>query len=240
MDIASERLQKPGVRPDLSIVIPTLDAARALPNTLRALAAAGTERSCEVLVVDGGSSDGTAAFAEDHGARIVESAPGRGIQLSEGASHAGGRWLLFLHADTVPAVGWSDAVFRHCDDPANGERAATFRFALDDTSRAARRLEAIVAWRTTALGLPYGDQGLLISRAFYDSLGGFRPLPLMEDVDIVRRIGRRRLDVLDVAAVTSAVRYRQAGYLRQSGRNLVCLGLYFLGVPPGVIARLYR
>ncbi len=240
MDIAPERLQKPGVRPDLSIVIPTLNAARALPNTLRALAVPGPHRSCEVLAVDGGSSDGTAAIAEDHGARVVESAPGRGTQLSEGARHAGGRWLLFLHADTVPERGWADAVFRHCGDPANRERAATFRFALDDSSRAARRLEAIVAWRTAALGLPYGDQGLLISRGFYDSLGGFRPLPLMEDVDIVRRIGRRRLDVLDVAAVTSAVRYRRAGYLRRSGRNLVCLGLYFLGVPPGAIARLYR
>lgn len=240
MDIASETLQKPGVRPDLSIVIPALDAAATLPDTLRALAAPGPERSCEVLVVDGGSSDGTAATAEDHGARVVGSAPGRGIQLSEGARHARGRWLLFLHADTVPGSGWADAVFRHCDDPANRERAATFRFALDDSARAARRLEAIVAWRTTALGLPYGDQGLLVSRGFYDSLGGFRPLPLMEDVDIVRRIGRRRLDVLDVAAVTSAVRYRRAGYLHRSGRNLFCLGLYFLGVPPGAIARLYR
>lgn len=240
MDIARERLQKPGVRPDLSIVIPTLDAAQALPNTLGALAATGMDRRCEILVVDGGSSDGTAAIAEDQGARVVESAPGRGVQLSEGARHAGGRWLLFLHADTVPERGWADAVFRHCDDPTNGERAATFRFALDDTSRAARRLEAVVAWRTAALGLPYGDQGLLISRGFYDSLGGFRPLPLMEDVDLIRRIGRRRLDILDVAAVTSAVRYRRVGYLRRSGRNLVCLGLYFLGVPPHTIARLYR
>ena len=240
MDIVPERLQKPGVQPDLSIVIPALNAAAALPNTLRALAAPGPERTHEVLVVDGGSSDGTTAVAEAHGARVVVSAPGRGVQLAEGARRASGSWLLFLHADTVPAVGWADAVFRHCDDPTNGARAATFRFALDDAARAARRLEAVVAWRTAALGLPYGDQGLLISRGFYDSLGGFRPLPLMEDVDIVRRIGRRRLDTLDVAAVTSAVRYRRSGYLRRSGRNLICLGLYFLGVPPGAIARLYR
>jgi len=240
MDIVSERLQKPGVEPDLSIVIPTLNAAGALPATLGALAAPQSERDCEVLVVDGGSSDDTAALAEERGERAVGCEPGRGLQLSEGALQARGRWLLFLHADTVPDEGWPDAVFGYCDDPANRERAATFRFALDDTARAARRLEAVVAWRTTALGLPYGDQGLLISRAFYDRLGGFRPLPLMEDVDIVRRIGRRRLDVLEVAAVTSAVRYRRAGYLRRSGRNLFCLGLYFLGVPPGAIARIYR
>ena len=240
MDIAPERLQKPDVQPDLNIVIPALNAAAALPGTLGALTAPKPGRTCELLVVDGGSSDDTTTVAEKHGARIVACAPGRGIQLSEGARQAGGRWLLFLHADTVLEPGWPGAVFRYCDDPANRERAATFRFALDDTARAARWLEAIVAWRTKALGLPYGDQGLLISRGFYDSLGGFRPLPLMEDVDIVRRIGRRRLDVLDVAAVTSAVRYRQSGYLRRSGRNLLCLGLYFLGVPPGAIVRLYR
>ena len=240
MDIVPERLQKPGVQPDLSIVVPALNAAAALPRTLRALAAPGLERRCEVLVVDGGSSDGTAAVAEAHGARVVVSPPGRGVQLAEGARRAGGRWLLFLHADTVPGEGWADTVSRYCADPGNRERAATFRFALDDAARAARRLEAIVAWRTAALGLPYGDQGLLISRALYDSLGGFRPLPLMEDVDFVRRIGRRRLDMLDVAAVTSAVRYRRSGYLRRSGRNLICLGLYFLGVPPGIIARVYR
>ena len=239
MDIPRGRLQKPGVQPDLSIVIPALNAAAVLPETLGALATS-SEGTCEVLVVDGGSSDGTEKIAERHGARVVVSAPGRGIQLSEGASRARGRWLLFLHADTVPGEGWSRAVSGYCADPANRERAAAFRFALDDTAPAARRLEAIVAWRTAALGLPYGDQGLLISRAFYESLGGYRPLPLMEDVDFVRRIGRRRLDVLDVAAVTSAVRYRRSGYLRRSGRNLICLGLYFLGVPPGAIARIYR
>ena len=228
------------MQPDLSIVIPTLNAAGTLPDTLRALAAPGLERRCEVVAVDGGSSDDTKAVAEAHGARVIVSPPGRGVQLAAGARGASGRWLLFLHADTVPRDGWADAVFGYCDDPANGERAATFRFALDDNARAARRLEAVVAWRTAALGLPYGDQGLLISRAFHDSLGGFRPLPLMEDVDFVRRIGRRRLDTLDVAAVTSAARYRKSGYLRRSGRNLLCLGLYFLGIPPGAIARIYR
>ncbi|MEE8246899.1 MAG: glycosyl transferase family 2, partial [Alphaproteobacteria bacterium] len=88
-------------------------------------------------------------------------------------------------------------------------------------------------------GLPYGDQGLLIHRDLYSRVGGFRPLPLMEDVDIVRRIGARRLVVLEAAALTSAARYRRAGYLRRSLRNLACLGLYFLGVPPRLLVRLY-
>ena len=79
----------------------------------------------------------------------------------------------------------------------------------------------------------------MIARAFYDALGGFRPLPLMEDVELVRRIGGARLTLLDAAAVTSAERYRRVGYLRRSARNLTCLGLYFAGLPTRAIARLY-
>jgi hypothetical protein len=100
-------------------------------------------------------------------------------------------------------------------------------------------LERLVAWRVRTLALPYGDQGLLIRRDFYRSLGGFRPWPLMEDVDLVRRIGRHRLTVLRSAARTSAERWRRGGWKRRSLRNLGCLTLYFLGVPPRLIAHLY-
>ena len=95
------------------------------------------------------------------------------------------------------------------------------------------------AWRGRRLGLPYGDQGLLLSRAFYRRLGGFRPLQLMEDVDLVRRIGRRHLQVLDSRAVTSAARYRSGGWRWRPIRNLAVLTLYFLGLPTRVLARLY-
>ena len=101
---------------------------------------------------------------------------------------------------------------RPTEDP-----AAVFRLRLDDGAPAARRL---VAWRTRALGLPYGDQGLLIPSALYRSLGGYGPIPLMEDVDIVRRLGRKRIVLLDADAITSAERYRRAGYLGRSARNL--------------------
>ena len=97
----------------------------------------------------------------------------------------------------------------------------------------------MVACRCRWLVLPYGDQGLLISRKLYDELGGFRPMPMMEDVDLVRRIGRKRLTMLGHRAVTSAARYRRDGYLRRSARNLTCLSLFCVGVPPRLIARLY-
>ncbi|HYU13525.1 MAG TPA: glycosyl transferase family 2, partial [Stellaceae bacterium] len=100
-------------------------------------------------------------------------------------------------------------------------------------------LERLVAWRCRVLALPYGDQGLLISRQLYDAVGGFAAIPLMEDVDLVRRLGRRRLAPIGATAVSSARRYRSGGYLRRPLRNLLCLSLYFAGVPPQRIARLY-
>ncbi len=96
-----------------------------------------------------------------------------------------------------------------------------------------------MAWRCRRLALPYGDQGLLLPRALLDAVGGVRPLPLMEDLDLVRRLGRRRLSALDADAVTSAARWERDGWLRRSARNLLCLGLFFAGVPPRLIARVY-
>lgn len=217
----------------LTIVIPALNAAARLGATLAACAEAAP---AEVILVDGGSTDATRATAAAAGARVLESPRGRGQQLAAGAAAAGGDWLLFLHADTRPAPGWAEAVRRHMREDA---RAAYFAFALDDPAPAARRLERMVAWRCRVLALPYGDQGLLVSRALYQAVGGFRPLPLMEDVDLVRRLGRARLAPLGVPALTSAERWRREGWTRRSARNLACLSLWFLGVPPRLIRRLY-
>lgn len=223
----------------LSVVVPTFDSAAELGPTLDALTE-GERLIDEIIVADGGSRDDTTELAARRGATVIAAPPGRGAQLAAGAAAATQPWLLFLHADTRLARGWARAARHFISDSKNAWRAATFRFTLDDDSRAAQRLEMIVEWRCRLLGLPYGDQGLLIACPFYDALGGFRPLPLMEDVDMVRRIGRRRLDLLDVAAVTSALRYRRGGYLKRSARNLLCLTLYFLGLPPRALVRLYE
>ncbi|NBC31565.1 MAG: glycosyltransferase [Alphaproteobacteria bacterium] len=227
-----------GAAPALSVVIPALEAAGTLPAVLRALQAGAAALDPETIVVDGGSQDGTPELAESLGARAIAAPRGRGPQLMAGAAAARGGWLLFLHADTVPEPGWAEAVARFMAEAPAG-RAGYFRFALDDDGPAAKRLERMVAWRCRALGLPYGDQGLLIAREHYDRVGGFRPLALMEDVDLVRRIGRRNLRALPAAARTSARRYRRDGYLARPARNLLCLGLYFAGLPPRLIARLY-
>ena len=218
----------------LSVVIPTLNAAATLSATLTSLRGAD-----EVIVSDGGSSDGTRNIARLSGARVVKSLSGRGRQLASGAEEATGDWLLFLHADTTLELNWRGAVDRYMANPESPNRAAAFRFTLDDASAQARRLERMVAWRANALALPYGDQGLLIKRDFYRSLGGFRALPLMEDVDLVRRIGRHRLVILPISARTSAARWQAQGWAARSLRNIACLSLYFIGVPPRLLYRLY-
>jgi rSAM/selenodomain-associated transferase 2 len=227
--------KQPGMAPGLAVVIPTLEAAATLAATLAALGP-GAHLVHEIVVADGGSGDATVALAGQGGARVVTARPGRGRQLAAGARATNAEWLLFLHADTRLGAGWAEETAAFMASA--GEAAAAFRFALDDSGPAARRLEAMVAWRCRVLGLPDGDQGLLLSREYYQRLGGFRPWPLMEDVDLVRRIGRARLRLLESPALTSAARYR-GGYLRRSSRNLSCLGLYYLGLPPAWLVRLY-
>lgn len=220
---------------ELAAVIPTLNAASGLGRTLDALRGL----VAEIIVADGGSSDATPAIAAAAGARLLAAPRGRGSQIAAGAAATTAPWLLVIHADTIPGPGWAEAAARFIAEPANAGRAAHFRFALDDASPAARRLERAVAWRCRTLGLPYGDQGLLIARRFLDSLGGVRPIPIMEDVDLVRRIGRGRLVALDPPFVTSAERWRREGWLARSARNLSCLALWFAGLPPERIARFY-
>jgi len=218
---------------ELTVVIPVLNAARSLESVIRAV---GPVRA--VIAVDGGSRDDSAAVAAASGARVLRAPRGRGAQIAAGIAAAGPGWLFILHADTRMAPDWRSAASDHLEG--DTMRAASFRFALDSDDPRARRLERLVAWRCRTLGLPYGDQGLLVHTDLLAAVGGVRPLPLMEDVDLIRRIGRSRLTMLAPAAITSAEKWRRDGWYRRSARNLCCLGLWFLGVPPRLIARVYQ
>ena len=216
----------------LSVVVPTLNAEAHLPAFLERMRAAD-----EIVLVDGGSADRTVALADDAGLRVIVAPRGRGTQLRAGGEAARGDWLLFLHADSLPAPGWRAAVSAH--RRAAPGKAGCFRLRLADRAWQARLVERAVAARVRWLGLPYGDQGLLVPRALYAAVGGYRGIELMEDVDLVRRIGRRRLAPIDHEIWTSAERWRRDGWAARSARNLLCLGLYGLGVPPARIARIY-
>ncbi len=213
---------------DVSIIIPTLNAAAFLPATLAALG-----NVPEIIVVDGGSTDATAAIAVACGARLLTAPRGRGTQIAAGIAAASRPWLLLLHADTRLSPDWPKVAH------GKATHAGYFRFVLDSADPRARRLERMVAWRSRVLALPYGDQGLLIHRDLLRAAGGIKPLPLMEDVDLIRRLGRSRLLALPAAAVTSARKWEAQGYLRRSARNLLCLAMWFAGVPPRLIQRIY-
>ncbi|MBV8504345.1 MAG: TIGR04283 family arsenosugar biosynthesis glycosyltransferase [Alphaproteobacteria bacterium] len=230
-------IQELSANASVSAVIPTLNAADTLAGLMEQLAASIIFE--EIIVVDGGSSDETTALARAAGAHFIAAPRGRGVQLAVGAGAAAGDWLLFLHADCRLSPDWEAAVAAFLAGPEATGRAGYFDFALADAAPAARRLERIVAWRCRVLGLPYGDQGLLIARSLYRTVGGFAPLPLMEDVDLVRRLGRGRLARIGAQCISSPRRYHREGYWRRPLRNLFCLSLYFAGVSPYRIARLY-
>ncbi|MBL8566543.1 MAG: TIGR04283 family arsenosugar biosynthesis glycosyltransferase [Hyphomicrobiaceae bacterium] len=227
----------------ISVIIPTLNADERFAACLTALVPAAVEGVVrEVIVVDAGSTDHTLKIADQAGVDVVVSEAGRGLQLRAGARRARQPWLLFLHADTVLSPGWDIEAVEFMERVDNGRHrpmAATFSFGLDDYGAAPRILEWLVAMRGLLLGLPYGDQGLLIPRQLYDEVGGFQPMPLMEDVAIVRRIGRRRIWRLRAGAVTGSSRYRAEGYLRRVMRNQLCIALYAAGVSPARIANFY-
>lgn len=227
----------------ISVVIPTMNSEAGLGLALTALVPAAVEGIVrEVIVADAGSTDRTLMVADQAGVDVIQTDAGRGKQLRAGAARAKSNWLLFLHAETALEHGWEYEAAQFMERVDSGRRrrsAAAFRFTIDDVGVAPRALEILVALRTGILRRTFGDQGLLIRRDLYDEVGGFAPLPLMEDVDLVKRLGRRRLTILRSRALTSGSPYRNEGYFRRALRNQACLALYHCRVPVQRIARLY-
>jgi rSAM/selenodomain-associated transferase 2 len=225
------------MRAALSIVIPTLNAEAGLPLVLSSLMEglhAGLIR--ELVVSDGGSADETCAIARLAGAVVVTGAAGRGGQLARGAAATEGDWMLFLHADTELAAGWSAEVAQFV---ATQTLAGFGELAFRNAGLMARMTARGANLRATEFGLPYGDQALLISRGLYEEVGGYQELPLMEDVAMAKSL-KGRLIPAGFQAITSPERYEKNGYVRQILRNWTLLARYRLGAAPEDLARRYR
>jgi glycosyltransferase involved in cell wall biosynthesis len=178
----------------ISVIVPTSNSARLLPRCFDSLIS-GVVRGIvrEVIVADGGSSDETLIMADAAGAQVVTGGKTRGEQMAAGAAAARSDWLLFLHPETALDAGWDGEADSFLERATlERPRAAVFRFALDDFETQARRTETIVSVRSSVLGQPCGEQGLLIPKRLYQKLGGHRTSP-MEDIDLVRRIGRSHI-----------------------------------------------
>lgn len=193
----------------ISVIIATKNSETELVHTLSALVTAAAEGVVrEVIVVDGGSTDGTEQVADAAGCDWVRIDGTRSERLAYGADRARrGDWLLFLRPETLLESGWhheAQAFVERAARAPNGPRtAASFRLRYEAFGMSARISETIAALRSQLLGMPYGNQGLLISRQFYQKLGGYRPLPELEDLDLAKRIGRGRMVFLRAAAVSS-------------------------------------
>lgn len=218
----------------LSIIIPTLDEESALDVCLpHALAMAD-----EVWVSDGGSRDLTRDVAAAHGARWTEGPAGRGGQLNRGARCADGDVLLFLHADsrlpTSARQAIEDAIEAGAPGGAFHVRYVNGGKLLDGLGN------RLVRWRTRVSRLPLGDQGQFVTRQAFDHLGGFEDWPILEDLDFMRRLRRDGAVVLDHEIESSGRQFKQQGVARTIATNWLIWALYFFGVPPHRLARLYR
>lgn len=209
----------------VTIIIPTLKIDDELALLLDTL-------PDDVIIVNGGHE--TYSLKERN---IINTNPGRGLQLITGAQFATGDWYFFLHADSQLKKGWMQVLADHIEN--HPDKAFAFRLRFDDQGFFPRLLEYWVRFRSWAFALPYGDQGLLISKEHYNEVGGYNDMPLMEDVDMIRRVGRDRLIVGSHEIITSAEKYNKYGYLFRMVRNGFCLLLYKLGVDPATIKKIY-
>jgi rSAM/selenodomain-associated transferase 2 len=217
-----------------SVIIPTLNEAANLPGTLAQVRQLG---HCEVLVVDGGSSDGTLEVAGTAD-RVLVGPRGRAAQMNLGAAQARGEWLLFLHADCRPEAGALEAAQRCLGR--RGVAAGCFRMRVTAEGPVYRFIDAAATARVRLTGVVYGDQGLFVRRDVFEKVGGFPPLRFMEDVFLSWALVRRgRVVVAPARIFVSDRRWRRAGVIRQGVRNWTLVALALAGVHPDRLARFY-
>jgi rSAM/selenodomain-associated transferase 2 len=223
----------------LSIIIPAYNSEDVLSVCLSSLMPgleAGLLR--EVILVDGGSEDQTRRLAEGAGATVLQaSTKGRAAQMRLGVEQARGDWFLFLHADTALSRDWAERVKTHISE--RRDKAAAFTLAYRSDHPMAKVVARRANWRARTLGLPYGDQGLLMPRKLYQEIGGYSDTPFMEDVQIIRAIGKPRLSILSAEARTDASKYERDGWRKRSWRNAFLITRYLLGAKPEKLAKSY-
>lgn len=224
------------MRAPISVIIPTLNAQDSLPSLLSSLyegVAAGL--ICEVIVSDGGSSDQTCKIADQSGAAIVKGCASRGGQVARACTTAQGNWLLILHADCILPKGWSDIVRARL---ANKQKSFFFKLRFNSRHLMARVTEGWANLRSMVLGLPYGDQGLLVSQQQLVNIGGYPDQPLMEDVAIALKL-KQHMCMLPLTILTSAGRYEQKGWILRGTQNLILLFRYLRGASPEELRKSY-
>jgi rSAM/selenodomain-associated transferase 2 len=217
---------------NVSIVIPTLNEAGSIASAVHRAWSAG---AYEIIVADGGSDDETLAIARASPCRVVQSAPGRGVQQNHAARHATGHVLLFLHADNWLVSDAVGQIVAAMSDP--DVLGGAFEQRIDADGLLYRLLERGNAFRARRLGRPFGDQGIFMRRSVFERLGGFPDVPLMEDVLLMRKFRRLSRPILLPGPLhVSPRRWQRHGVLRQTARNWLLLLAHRLGASPNRLA----
>jgi uncharacterized protein len=224
-----------GTLPGLSVIIPTLNEAE---NISFSLARIPKTPFIEVIVADGGSQDGTTDLAASWGAKVLSSPRGRACQMNTAAGEAMGEIFLFLHADTRLPEGFTDQVCRILSRPEVS--AGAFQLKFDPPLPGLGIIEWLANWRARAWQLPYGDQTLFLRAERFKALDGFSEIPIMEDVDLIRRLrSQGPVVIAPVSVMTSSRRWKNSGVLKTSLKNQLVLTAYFAGISPHRLARWY-
>lgn len=219
----------------LSIIIPTLNEANSIGATLDAVSKLRGE--IEVIVVDGGSNDRTQEIACAHGARVIAAERGRGAQMHRGACDAQGDVLWFLHSDTIAPANAAERIYQALRDPQ--VVAGNFEVRFAGPGGAARFMTWLYP-QLRRLGLCYGDSAIFVRREGYGRTGGFKPFPIFEDLDLLRELRKvGRIVHVPAIVVTSARRFEGRGFAFTFTRWMVMQGLYWVGIQPRTLGRLY-
>ncbi|MBW2337662.1 MAG: TIGR04283 family arsenosugar biosynthesis glycosyltransferase [Deltaproteobacteria bacterium] len=219
----------------LSIIIPTLNEADVIEETITRLP---QSEQVEILVVDGGSSDGTDEMARGLGARVLSAAPSKAEQMNAGAAEAQGEVLLFLHADTRLPEKFEEKVLTAV--ARKGYCAGAFTLGIDSEDWGLRFIERVANWRARFFKLPYGDQALFVSRQLFHEIGGFADYPIMEDFELIRRLKKKsKIAILPESVITSPRRWQNLGVFKTWLLNQIIIGAYFIGIPPHRLDRWY-
>lgn len=218
---------------NISVIIPTLNESASIGRTIGSVGA-----GAEIIVADGGSTDSTIDQARKLGARIIRSKAGRGLQMDSGAESATGDVLLFLHADTLLPSGWPASIAAALDDA--GVVAGGFSLSIDSKLARFRLIEYFTNLRSRRARLIYGDQAIFVRKSAFFEAGGFNKLPLMEDVDCVKKLSKLgQVVTLSDSVLTSPRRWNEGGMLKNTVKNSLLLGLWYAGVSPESLYRWY-
>jgi rSAM/selenodomain-associated transferase 2 len=220
----------------ISIIIPVLNEAFTIAQVI---STARNAENLEIIVVDGGSSDGTVEIAKSLSDRVISTTPGRATQMNAGAAVSTGDILLFLHADTHLPHGYDTRVREALGNPSIV--AGAFELKIDAALLSLRLVEKGVNFRSHLLHMPYGDQAIFLKTVTFEQMGGFPNLPVMEDFEFVRRLKQQgHIEILSIPVLTSARRWQQVGVLKTTVINQIVIIAYFLGVSPDRLGEWYR